>query len=348
MARHDESRGTRERVSVSPIHLFDPAAAPDSGFEPGAFHHLVPGNRGRLLDPRRTPVSIVGIDVRVGNFLVRIDGFEDRGAVWEVPFESVGIYQFANGSTRAADEAVAAFRAAAARFDVPLEIPCDPAAVAETAVALDRCTDEAHAWFQKHSRFVSSGEALDTTSLEGSAFLTSDLGRFMRERHLASVETSFAARFVSNPHSGEIVKGHRIVLAEMGLVPYAGKIVRDPKTLAGPWKREARRRHILARLAFVRALFRIAGRERVVLYRGLCCDGPPSPPRNDTFLSASFSFDVARSCTGERAEAGVGVLYRQAVPVERVFMTYLETAALNHPFREAEAILLWSPGDVVF
>ena len=32
--------------------------APDADFEPGCLEHLVPGNTGRLLDARRTPVGL--------------------------------------------------------------------------------------------------------------------------------------------------------------------------------------------------------------------------------------------------------------------------------------------------
>ncbi len=35
----------------------------------------------------------------------------------------------------------------------------------------------------------------------------------------------------------------------------------------------------------------------------------------------------------------------QSVPVERVFMTYLETSAMNDRFLEAEAVLLARPDD---
>jgi len=60
--------------------------APDSEFEPGELDHLVVGNAGRLLDPRRTPVTVVGIRLEVGTFVVRLEAFEDKGARWEVPF----------------------------------------------------------------------------------------------------------------------------------------------------------------------------------------------------------------------------------------------------------------------
>ena len=47
-----------------------------------------------------------------------------------------------------------------------------------------------------------------------------------------------------------------------------------------------------------------------------------------------------------RDPARSGVIYRQPVPVERVFMTYLETAAMNERFQESEAVLLYEEGGI--
>ena len=72
------------------IHQFDPRRASDDQFDPGMLSHLVPGNRGRLLDPRRTPMVIVALELPTGHFIVRIEAFEDRGAEWHMPLEAVG------------------------------------------------------------------------------------------------------------------------------------------------------------------------------------------------------------------------------------------------------------------
>ncbi|MHC4845606.1 MAG: hypothetical protein ACYTCU_05545 [Planctomycetota bacterium] len=70
--------------------------------------------------------------------------------------------------------------------------------------------------------------------------------------------------------------------------------------------------------------------------------------RNKTFVSASFSLDVATA----HFEAADADAHRQvasrAVPAERVFMTYVETAAMNAPFKEAEAVLLYERGRHAF
>lgn len=43
-----------------------------------------------------------------------------------------------------------------------------------------------------------------------------------------------------------------------------------------------------------------------------------------------------------------GVLYRQPVPIERVFMTYFETAQMNRQFEEAEVVLFWDANNPLF
>jgi len=323
------------------IHEFDPRRAPDSEYEPGELEWLVAGNRGRMLDPRRTPITILSIDPDTAHFGLRVEAFEDQGAIWHLPLESVTRFQFARGSARAV-------AADLERFDQPLAIACDAARGQETREAIAARAAQAEHWIRERNGLGRAGREIDFSSLTGSASLASDLLAYMREHDLDDVEKDFSRGWASNPRSGEMVKGHRIVLAELGLVPYVGSVVRAPSLFGGRWSRERRALHVQARLGFVRALFRLLGRETVVLYRGLCCNGPPEAPPNETFVSASFSFDVARSCTGEIDAAGIGVLLRQPVSVERLFMTYLETAALNDPFREAEAVLLWEPGNRIF
>jgi len=49
-----------------------------------------------------------------------------------------------------------------------------------------------------------------------------------------------------------------------------------------------------------------------------------------------------------RDPTNTGVLLRQSVPVERIFMSFLETVQMNRQFKEAEAILLYDEGNKVF
>ena len=167
-------------------------------------------------------------------------------------------------------------------------------------------------------------------------------------RGLSRVESLFAEKYVSNPNSGELVKGHRIVLAELGLVSYRGKIIRDAAVFDGDFTKTRRAEHILVRLAFVREIFTRTGNERPTLYRGMAVKDRHQSARNTTFVSATFSLDVAMSQFNAAADTRSGVLYRQRVSLDRLFMTYLETRQLNQQFREAEAVLLCDQASELF
>ena len=46
------------------IYQADPDQLPDDAFEKGRLGHLRSGTKGRLRDPRRTPVSVLAVDSR--------------------------------------------------------------------------------------------------------------------------------------------------------------------------------------------------------------------------------------------------------------------------------------------
>jgi hypothetical protein len=315
---------------------------------PGHLKYLVLGNEGRCLDPRRTPLRVLEVKRHSGFFVVEILDFEDRGGRWELPLENVARCQFAPGSVEAAAADVSAFEGIISRLDRPLEVPVDPVARARADEDLARIRREVGAWLERHSAFLRSGSQPDVTGAASHPDLWADLERYMTAVGLWDMEAAFAEQYVRNADSGDLVKGHAIVLAEpLGLVPFHGKQVRDPELFGGSWSKQRRADHILHRLAFVRELFSRLGRSSVVLYRGWSFRGGPASRRH-SFVSATFSRDVAMSHFNERDPATTGVLLREAVPFERVFMTCLETAAMNRQFKEAEAVLLRSDEDVVF
>src|SRR5262245_29808022 len=127
--------------------------APDSEFEPGALRHLVAGNAGRLLDPRRTTVRIERVRLEIGAFVLEITAFEDRGARWTLPLEDVSDFQFARGCACASEGEVASFDEAARRLDQPLEIACDGAARAATEERLAAARVRAEKWLRDRSTF---------------------------------------------------------------------------------------------------------------------------------------------------------------------------------------------------
>ncbi len=315
------------------MHQRDPNQRPDADYEPATLRHLVPGNVGRLLDPRRTPMRVVGARPEVGMFDIEITGFEDAGARWVTPLERAGIFQVELGS--ATLEAVGELEEAIARFNRPLKVQ-----QAETTPPLTALREAA----APHAR----GLSVDTSGVKGEAVVHAALRAFMEGLGLWELEEAFARQFVCNPYSGELIKGHRIVMAELGLAEYVGTIVRDPATFEGALSREERSRHVLARLAFVRELFEGAGHDAVTVWRGLSTAARLEPPRNLTFVSSSFSREVAESLFAGGDETRVALLMRQRVPVDRLFMTYVETEAMNERYLEAEAVLLFEEGNLAF
>ncbi len=329
---------------------FDQNRAPDTDFEPGELHHLCVGNEGRLLDFRRTPIRITRLCDDSALATVEILAFEDKGALWDLPYEEVGkLYQFKKGSPRASAEALGRFERAAARFNRQVEIACESSQRTQTLAAILRERERAGAWLDSHSRFFQSGSALPQGEPDGSPLLYADTKEYMAQRGLRELEALFTRHYVSNM-SNEAVKAHRTAVAQLGLAPYVGKILRDPDQTSGALSIERRTAHIITRMGFVQAMFERTGQSHVVLYRMESCEGPLRPRRsgNSALVSASFRMDIVQEMSGWADSKRTVAIYRQAVPVERILMTYLETEAMNYPFRETEAVLLADPTNQAF
>jgi hypothetical protein len=320
--------------TTEPIHESDPDQAPDSAFVPGELHHLVPGITGRMLDTRRTPVAIGPVDPDLGTFEVEVLAFEDRGARWLIEVERVSHFQFPLDAPRADVATVAALAEAVDRFTQALDIPIDPRTRVRTRA---RLRDEE---LRATGVLGDAPRRIDLAGRFGDDSVQHILLGYLAARGLTDLETKFAERYASNPSSGELVKGHEIVIARLGLVPYHGTVVRDPRLFADGWSEERRAEHVVARLGFVRAMLRGEGHDSVWLYRGLTADGPLGVPPARTFVSTTFDRAVAESIAGRGPTTVVSVLTGQLVSVDRVFMTFIETAALNRVYHEAEAILL--------
>jgi hypothetical protein len=176
--------------------------------------------------------------------------------------------------------------------------------------------------------------SLPVHALTGDPRLFEDLATFFASRGMTTIVTALTARYVSNPSAGEEVKGHAVVAAELGLAAYRGPAIRDPASFDGDWSRERRAEHLVARLAFVSAMFTFAGRSIVELYRGRSFDGPVNWRPAGTFVSATFHRPIAEAQAELGLHRSAGVLFSQRVHVERLVMTYFETAAMNTPFQK--------------
>jgi hypothetical protein len=331
----------------SAVYDSDPDQAPDSEFVPGELGCLVVGNAGRLLDARRTPITITAVNPELGMFEVQIDAFEDVGTRWRLPVEDAGHFQITRDASPAAPEMVACLEAAVVRFDRIETIECDPGSREAT---LRRLATERRAfrdWVARHGLHGRDLAGL-IEQRKGDPALFALLERFLADRGIADLDRSFSEIFVSNPSSGELIKGHAVVLAELGLCTYHGKIIRDPCLFDEPWSKARRAEHMIARLAFSQELWSGWGPRAVTLYRGAAVDGPLPPRAPASFVSATFSSDVARAHFEGGPATQTAVLWRQVVPITRLFMTFVETPAMNRRFNEAEAVLIGEPGNRAF
>lgn len=328
------------------IYQSDPHSQPDSGFVEGALDHLVPGSRGRLRDPRRTPLRVTRVLPQIGSFEVEIEAFEDRGARWQLPLTEITRLQFPLAAARAAPGTLAELRSSVARFDRPLTVAADAAERGRTLRTI-----EAEARALRHGLLNGLPPIRVDGHIErreGHPVALARLRQLLVERDLTDVDDAFARSFVSNPHAGEMVKGHAIVLAELGLCPYRGTVVRDPATFETPWTRRRRAEHLIVRIAFARALWSALGQDELTLYRGGASDVPLPARPAASFVSATFSEAVAREHYAGGPTTRAAFLARQRVAVARLLMTFLETAAFNERYHEAEAVLIGDAANLTF
>jgi hypothetical protein len=330
-----------------PVYQFDAARRPDSEFQPGSLSLLVPGNEGRLLDARRTPMLIVGVDPHEGTFEVEIRAFEDSGAHWSLPLEDVVGYQFGAGSQTASEQLLDLYTETARRLDRPLLIESDHEARASTLKLLDGQRGHAAGWLDARG-LIAVEVAERIVTREGEASCARLLHAYLAELDLLEIDTAFAQRLVSNPRSGELVKGHAIVLAELGLCAFEGKAVRSVCLFDGDWSRQRRAQHLIARMAFTRTLWERATPREPPLYRALASDGALDRRSTSSFVSGTFSLDVATDHFRGGPSTSTAAILREPLPRQRLLMTFLETPAMNAPFKEAEAVLIGPAGTSLF
>jgi hypothetical protein len=192
---------------------------------------------------------------------------------WELPLKEVRRFQFARGGTIATSDVLADLKHAAARYDREMVVEVDDRARDQTLHRIATARKGILDWLAGRE-FPAIDLAHHISRREGDHRLYGVLEEVMATRGLEQLDREFSAAFVSNPASGEIVKGHAIVLGELGLCPYRGKIVRHPELFTGKWSKSRRAEHLVTRLAFAQVLFSSLALETVTLYRGAAMDGP--------------------------------------------------------------------------
>lgn len=333
-------------TAASDVYEHNPDGVSDESFESGTLGHLVIGNRGRMLDPRRTPVTVTSAETTRGMFGVQVEAFEDAGARWELPVEDVSHFQFERGAARLAPSDVEELVQAGKRFNRTIQIPASKEARAHTLRAIDKQRALIRAELRARPELRRIDVQHCIKARQGAEKAAAALQALIERAGVASLEQSFAQTYVSNPHSGEIVKGHSIVIAEMGLCPYTGKMVRDPRLFEGDGTKERRQTHIVLRLAFLQEFMALLDIATVDLYRGMAIDGALEARQPAPLIAATFSCEVAISHF--ESQTDVATLIRQRVPATRLYMTFLETPAMNERYHEAEAVLIGTPKNLAF
>jgi len=333
------------------IYQYNKNKLPDREFFSGEIAFLVEGNRCRLLDGRRTPGVIGEYNDESAMFRWQIADFEDKGKYWEVPAEGIVRYQFTKDAKKLDIKRIKEINSSIKKYQKMLMIKIVEKKKRQTEVEIQKAERSISNWLKNNSTFFKNQERLNFKSRKGSASLAKDFTRYMKSVGMKAIEQRTAEIIVLNPNSGEWIKGMAIVLAEMGLVPYKDKIPRTRDIFEGLGKKDKRRNYLIHRLAFVRACFHLLDIKDVTLYRGMSTEqewGKRASAR--IFISFTLNPKIAKAyCVFSRdSDFKHSYFLKRTFPVERLFMTYLETAAMNMQYKEAEAFVLYNKEDSIF
>ena len=138
-----------------------------------------------------------------------------------------------------------------------------------------------------------------------------------------------------------------IMLGALGIREYKGTVPRTEEIFEGLGRKELRKEYLLNRLGFVRAAFELSGIEEVCLYRGMATESKWQTERPRSMTSWTFSREVAESFAdlGERSRFINSYVIKKMFPVSKLFMTFIETSAMNEQYHEVEAMVLTNDED---
>lgn len=328
-------------------HQNDLNKRPDSDFIDGEYSHLVIGNKCRLLDGRRTEGFIENILTDSGMFKWRITKYEDSGSYWLMPFESITNFQFEKDSNIHGKDMVNELKSISSKLNISLEVPRNIEVSYQHNTLLIEGKDKAIEFLKHRPDFMELKDTqlnkIDTANFKGHPSLFSALDDFMHVYGLKELEDLTQKLMVLNPSSGEWIKGLLIVMAEMGLTSYKGKAVRSSNLFDGIGSKDNRAKYISYRLGFVRAYMELLGLEKVTLFRGM------STPYDwkkihRSLLPCTFNYQVASDFSDLKVDGDYANSYiiKSSTPVDKVFMSFIETKAMNNQYNEAEAVILYN------
>lgn len=309
---------------------------------------LVVGATLWMRDPRQTPVRVMATDGATASFQVRVDAFEDAGAIWEFAIWEITKFCADPDAQQLSKDDTAWLSQNAERLNRTVSIECDAENAVQTSRQVVELSTSADGYLADVEDWPDLAHGLEADTVQAFVPVQSAFTHWMADRGLTDLEQAFTRSWSSNPYAGEFLTAHRMMLATLGLCPYAGPMLRSEAAFRAAHAKERRAAHIVSRLAFLRALFLRLGMSDLNLYRAVYSHDRITAPRNTGFLSATLREHVARDLFKAGQKTQQSALYWQKVPVSRCFATCLETADLSHPYDEAEVVLIWDPDAQLF
>lgn len=326
------------------IHLYTEEKLSDEHFYDGRLDFLFVGNICRRLDGRRTSGKIIDIFESCGMFRFEITEYEDKGSFWDIPFEDVSKFQFAKESVFLEADEIERYERIVEKFDKSLVVEPSEIERSMTERMIDEAVIFVEKWLEEKVNY--SYRSINLGSDRGLEKVSGLLKAFMKDLDLLDIEEKTAGQMVLNPNSGEWIKAMCITMAEMGLTHYDGKVMRDLSVYGDFGSVANRKRYVVFRLAFVRVIFSKLRYDDVILYRGMSSEGE-WVERNRALMSMTFSKKVAEAFSDLSIDSKYKSSYviKMTLPVDRLFMTFIETGEMNNQYRESEAIIY---GDLKF
>jgi hypothetical protein len=165
--------------------------------------------------------------------------------------------------------------------------------------------------------------------------------------NLNYIDEKISRMIVSNPYSGELLKHLAVELADIGLIEYYGKVL---KPLPSIPSKECLSSYIIKRLSFVRYLFIENSINKVPLYRGMSSSSKWTIfPKS--FSSWTLDYSVASDLAQLQKSNNsmeIAYIFKRLTHIDEVFMTCIETKAMNAKYDEKEVLLFNNPQKGVF
>ncbi len=316
--------------------------SPDSAYFEGHIKYLVENNKGRYLDDRRTPGKIIKIDPHYALFYWEISDFEDAGAVWELPFEAITDFQFEKDSSELSEDMQEYYSDTIKKYERKLHIKPLSRTKTQTEHEVNKQAQEiitAHSICFEHCTTLSA-------LFEMKNAIHDIFQDYININGLSLIEQQTSEVIVSNPYAGEWLKHLFIALANMGFVEYRGRLARPLDSLPSG---HDFKQYIIKRLAFIRALFLSNTIETIPLYRGMSSSYPWTLfPK--AFSSWTSEYSVAKDLAEieENNDKEVSYILKRKTHINEIFMSCLETSAMNKKYDEKEFLLFCRPDKGVF